>query len=193
MPRLNGTLKLKIIFFLFLWPVLWIDVLLIRPLSRISCMEVNDGVVTLLIWPILTQLNTNILTLLPRKYSSCYKNLERMAIPVVWATFMTSFQKDNISHVNAWLMVLNTFYIIWKRYRPSFSYVFWYSFFPLFFFFSVLRTILLCAPWPKSDKDVNPVHSWPHVGWLSLSNLRPHCREQSYLWRYWSNQLLLCT
>lgn len=99
MPKLNETLKPKVSF-LLLWPVLWIDVLLIQPLSQVSCVDVCDGVVTSLIWPILIQLNTNILTLFPRTYSFCCSNLESVAVPVVWATFMTSFQKDSISPVN---------------------------------------------------------------------------------------------
>lgn len=123
-----------------------IDVLLIQPLSQISRMEVYDGVTTTVIWPILVQSNTNILTLFPRKYYFCCTNLESMAIPAVWATFMTSFQKDNISHVNTCLLVLNTFCIIRKRYGSSLSCGSWVL--PCFSFFSTLRFIFLhtCHP-----------------------------------------------
>lgn len=132
--------------FLFLWPVPWIDVLLIQSLSQISRMEVYDGVVTSLIWPILIQLNTNTLTLFPRKYSSCCTNLESVAIPVVRATFMTSFWKDNISHVNTWLLVLNTFCIIKKRYGSSLSCSFW-----VFLSFPFLAPWDICV-WPVTKE-----------------------------------------
>lgn len=93
--------------------------LLIQPLSQVSRMEVCDGAVTSLIWPILIQLNANILTLFPRKYSSCCTDLESVAIPALRATFMTSFQKGNISHVDTRVLVVNTFCVTGKRYESS--------------------------------------------------------------------------
>lgn len=174
--------------FLFLWPVPWIDVLLIQSLSQISRMEVYDGVVTSLIWPILIQLNTNILTLFPRKYSSCCTNLESVAIPVVWATFMTSFWKDNISHVNTWLLVLNTFCIIKKRYWSSLSSSFWV--FLSFPFFSTLRYLCVACNqggirmWVLCAGDL----AWADTDFWTLSPSTEG--KDTYLQRYLSNQLL---
>lgn len=136
-------------------------------------MEVYDGVTTTVIWPILVQLNTNILTLFPRKYYFCCTNLESMAIPAVWATFMTSFQKDNISHVNTCLLVLNTFCIIRKRYGSSLSCGSWVL--PCFSFL-VPWDLYFCIPVTQEGQGCESYVQLTSSGLRQVLNLRPQHR-----------------